>query len=145
MRLDCVLQKVMNSYLRANCVEIPSGEERDVVRWDEVDKLFKFNDEWSHTGSKRAVDWWNYERWFADVELSTLPTSVNMTPRPKTRETRPHVLTSNLQWECPVTQNSLDTWVTGNLNGFLRQWQKFKDLGQWHQMEFYKNDIVDQL
>ena len=55
------------------------------------------------------------------------------------------VLTSNLQRECPVTQNSLDTWMTGNLNGFLQLWQKFRDLGQWksswHQMGFYKNDM----
>ena len=44
-----------------------------------------------------------------------------------------------------LLQNSLDTWMTGSLNGFLWPWQKFKDLGQWksswHEMGFYKTDV----
>ena len=32
MRLNCVLQKVMNSCLRARCIEIPADDERDVVK-----------------------------------------------------------------------------------------------------------------
>ena len=51
------------------CVEIPTDVERDVVRWDEFDRLFKFNDEWRRNGSRRAIDWWNYEWWFAGVEF----------------------------------------------------------------------------
>ena len=68
MRLDCDLQKVMNSCLRARCVEIPADDERRCeMRW--VNELFKFNDEWRHNGSRRAIDWWNYEWCFAGVEF----------------------------------------------------------------------------